>query len=49
VFNIFNADVADIDFFYPSRLPGEASDGIEDIHTHPSLPRSARAALQISF
>ena len=49
VFNIFNADVADIDYFYPSRLPGEASDGIEDIHTHPSLPRSARAALQISF
>jgi hypothetical protein len=48
-FNIFNANVADIDDFYPSRLPGAASGGIEDIHTHPSLPRSARAALQISF
>ena len=49
VFNLFDADVADIDYFYPSRLPGEPADGIEDIHTHASLPRSARVALQLSF
>jgi hypothetical protein len=49
VFNLFDADVSDIDYFYRSRLPGEAAEGIEDIHTHPSLPRSARVALQLSF
>jgi hypothetical protein len=48
-FNIFNAEVADIDYFYMSRLPGEPAEGIEDIHTHPALPRSARLALQLTF
>jgi hypothetical protein len=48
-FNLFNADVADIDYFYPSRLQGEPAEGIEDIHTHPALPRSLRIGLQISF
>ena len=48
-FNIFDADVSDIDYFYASRLPGEPAEGIEDIHTHPSLPRSARVSLQLSF
>ena len=47
-FNIFNAAVADIDYFYTSRLPGEPSTGIEDVHTHPALPRSLRLGLQIS-
>ncbi len=49
VFNLFDAEVSDIDYFYASRLPGEPADGVEDIHTHPSLPRSARVALQLSF
>ena len=48
-FNLFNADVADIDYFYPSRLQGEPAEGIEDIHTHPALPRSLRIGLQVSF
>ena len=48
-FNIFNAEVSDIDYFYPSRLPGEPEEGIEDIHTHPALPRSARIGLQLTF
>jgi hypothetical protein len=48
-FNIFNAEVADIDYFYVSRLPGEPAEGIEDIHTHPALPRSARIGLQLTF
>jgi hypothetical protein len=48
-FNIFDARVADIDYFYASRLPGEAADGVEDIHTHPAPPRSARVGLQFSF
>jgi hypothetical protein len=49
LFNIFDADVSDIDYFYASRLPGEPVDGIEDVHTHPALPRSARLGLQLSF
>jgi hypothetical protein len=48
-FNIFDAMVSDIDYFYPSRLPGEAADGVEDIHSHPEVPRSARVGLQFSF
>jgi hypothetical protein len=49
VFNIFDAKVSDIDYFYASRLPGEAADGVQDIHTHPALPRSARIGIQFSF
>jgi hypothetical protein len=48
-FNIFGARASDIDYFYASRLPGEAADGVEDIHTHPAAPRSARAGFQFSF
>ncbi|MEQ1761398.1 MAG: TonB-dependent receptor [Vicinamibacterales bacterium] len=49
LFNLFDAKVADIDYYYASRLPGEPAQGIEDIHTHPALPRSARISLQLSF
>jgi hypothetical protein len=49
LFNIFNADVSDIDYFYASRLPGEPSEGIDDVHTHPALPRAVRLGLQLSF
>jgi TonB dependent receptor len=48
-FNLFDAKVADIDDFYASRLPGEPLEGIEDIHTHPALPRSVRIGLHFSF
>ena len=48
-FNIFDANVSDIDYFYASRLPGEPTDGLEDVHTHPALPRSARIGIQFSF
>jgi hypothetical protein len=49
VFNLFNAEASDIDYFYTSRLPGEPADGVDDLHTHPALPRSARLALQVTF
>ena len=49
VFNIFDSDVSDIDYFYVSRLPGEPLAGVEDVHLHPSLPRAARVTLQVSF
>jgi hypothetical protein len=48
-FNLLDAHVADIDYFYTSRLPGEPDEGIDDIHTHPALPRSFRLSLQLSF
>jgi hypothetical protein len=48
-FNIFDARVSDIDYFYASRLPGEPAEGVEDIHLHPALPRSARIGLQFAF
>jgi hypothetical protein len=48
-FNIFDAKVSDIDYFYASRLPGEPATGVEDIHLHPALPRSARMGIQFSF
>lgn len=48
-FNLFNSKVADIDYFYRSRLPGEPADGVDDVHTHPALPRSLRLALHVAF
>jgi hypothetical protein len=49
LFNLLDSKVADIDYFYTSRIPGEPLDGVDDIHTHPSIPRMARVSLQISF
>ena len=48
-YNLFNSAVADIDYYYASRLPGEPLDGVNDIHTHPSIPRTARVSLQFAF
>ena len=48
-YNLFDAEVSDIDYFYASRLPGEPDEGIDDVHTHPALPRTARVSLQVSF
>jgi outer membrane receptor protein involved in Fe transport len=48
-FNLFDAEVSDIDYFYASRLPGEPEGGVEDIHLHPALPQSARIGIQFSF
>lgn len=49
VFNIFNAQDSDIDYYYTSRLPGEPLDGVNDIHLHPTLPRTARVNLVVGF
>jgi hypothetical protein len=48
-FNIFDAEVSDIDYFYTSRLPGEPVGGVDDVHFHPALPRSARMGIQFVF
>jgi hypothetical protein len=49
VFNLFDARVSDIDYFYTSRLPGEPSAGVGDIHTHPSPPRTLRVSLVLGM
>jgi hypothetical protein len=48
-YNLFDAEVSDIDYFYASRLDGEPDEGIEDIHTHPAVPFTARIGLQFWF
>ena len=48
-FNLLNSQVSDIDYFYTSRLPGEPADGVDDIHFHPSIPRTARVMLNVDF
>ena len=47
-FNLFDAEVSDIDYFYASRLPGEP-EAVEDIHRHPALPFTVRRGVQFSF
>ena len=49
LFNLLNAQDSDIDYSYTSRLPGEPADGINDIHLHPTLPRTARITLVVGF
>jgi hypothetical protein len=49
VFNVFDAKHSDIDYFYTSRLRGEPSAGIEDLHFHPTLPRTVRVSLTVGF
>ena len=47
-FNLFDAEVSDIDYFFESRLRDEPAP-VEDIHFHAAIPRSARVALQVGF
>jgi outer membrane receptor protein involved in Fe transport len=49
VFNLFNSNTSDIDYFYTSRLPGEPAGGIDDLHLHPASPRTARINLIVGF
>jgi outer membrane receptor protein involved in Fe transport len=49
VFNLTNAKVSDIDYFYTSRLPGEPAEGIDDVHTHPLEPFTVRASITATF
>ncbi len=46
VLNLFNVKVSDIDYYYASRLPGEAAP-VNDIHTHPAEPRAMRVTLKL--
>ena len=48
-FNLFDAKHSDIDCFYTSRLLGEAEEGVDDIHSHPTAPRTVRLSLRVGF
>jgi hypothetical protein len=43
--NALDEEARDIRHFYPSRLPGAGSAGVEDLHFHPVGPRQLRVAL----
>ncbi|HEY4037873.1 MAG TPA: TonB-dependent receptor plug domain-containing protein [Burkholderiaceae bacterium] len=49
VFNVFNRQASDIDYYYASRLRGEPTQGVNDVHFHPVEPRSFRLTLSMSF
>jgi len=49
IFNLFDAKVSDIDYFYASRLSGEPAGGVDDVHFHPASPRSARVGIVYGF
>jgi outer membrane receptor protein involved in Fe transport len=49
LFNVLDAKHSDVDYFYRSRLPGEPADGVDDLHTHPALPRMVRTTLSLTF
>lgn len=48
VLNLFDRKVSDIDYYYASQLNGEATP-MNDIHTHPSEPRTYRVSLRVGF
>jgi len=47
VFNALDSDDYDIAYYYASRLPGEAVDGVDDVHFHPLEPRTVRASVKL--
>jgi len=48
IYNLFNAEHADISYFYESQLAGEAAP-VEDIHLHPVEPRQFRGSIRLRF
>jgi hypothetical protein len=47
--NIFDRDDNDIEYFYTSRLRNEPEEGIDDIHLHPTEPRTFRVRATFRF
>jgi len=46
--NLFDAKASDIDYYYSSQLRNEAAP-VNDLHTHPTEPRTLRLALRLKF
>jgi outer membrane receptor protein involved in Fe transport len=49
VYNLLDSEDADISYYYPSRLPGEPAEGVDDIHIHPVEPRQVRIGVSVTF
>ena len=49
VYNLLDAKMSDIDYYFASRLPGEPIGGVEDIHVHPAVPRTLRLSMVVGF
>ena len=49
VYNLLDAEVSDIDYYFASRLQGEPLAGVEDFHVHPAVPRTLRVSLIVGF
>lgn len=49
VHNLLNRKTNDIDYFYESRLAGEPTAGVADVHSHPAEPRSLRMSMTVHF
>jgi hypothetical protein len=43
--NLFDRQDNDIEYYYTSRIPGEAAAGIDGVHLHPAEPRTIRASV----
>ena len=48
IFNLFNSNDHDIEYFYSSRLGSESVD-VDDMHFHPLEPRSLRMKVEYQF
>ena len=44
--NVLNGRADDIQYAYASRLKGETSDGVDDVHFHPAEPRQVRMSVE---
>lgn len=54
IFNLFDREVSDIEYFYPSRLDsdpavGPDDGGFNDVHFHPSEPFAVRVGVAVAF
>ena len=49
IYNLFDAAASDIDYYFTSRLTGEPYSGVDDIHTHPAVPRTLRVSVIVGF
>ena len=47
--NVLDSQDADVSYYYASRLQGEPAGGVEDVHFHPVVPRTARLTAQVRF
>jgi hypothetical protein len=49
IFNLLNSHADAADYLYTDRLPGEPAEGVEDVHSHPLEPISARLGVTATF